>query len=47
MEKCCTYFCLVLGTVFLVMAFAIAWKYLLTSGICYGTALLTTETREH
>ena len=47
MEKFCTYFCLVLGTVFLVLAFVVAWKYLFTCGICYATAFITTETREH
>ena len=47
MEKYCTYFCLALGTVFLVLAFVVAWKYLFTCGICYATAFITTETREH
>ena len=47
MEKFCTYFCIALGTVFLVMAFVVAWKYLFTCGICYATAVMTTETREH
>ncbi len=47
MEKYCTYFCIALGVVFLFMAFLIAWKYLLTSGVCFGTAIMTTETREH
>lgn len=47
MEKFCTYFCLALGTVFLVMAFVVTWDYLFTSGICYATAFVTTETREH
>jgi hypothetical protein len=47
MEKFCTYFCIALGTVFLIMAFAIAWKYLFSCGICYATAVITTETREH
>lgn len=47
MEKYCVYFCLVLGTVFLVMAFLIAWKYLFSMGLCYATAFLATETREH
>ena len=47
MERCCVYFCLVLGTVFLVMAFLIAWKYLFSMGLCYATAFLATETREH
>ena len=47
MEKFCTYFCVALGTVFLVLGFVIAWKYLFTSGICYATAVMTTETREH
>ncbi len=47
MEKYCTYFCLALGTLFLVLAFVVAWKYLFTCGICYATALVTTETREH
>ena len=41
------YFCLVLGTVFLVMAFLIAWKYLFSMGLCYATAFLATEIREH
>ena len=47
MEKFCTYFCVALGTLFLFMAFFIAWKYLFTSTICYATAMITTETREH
>ena len=47
MEKYCTYFCIALGLIFLGMSFLIAWKYLFTSGICFGTALMTTETREH
>ena len=47
MEKYCTYFCLALGTVFLGMSIFIAWKYLFTMGICYATAFMTTETREH
>ena len=47
MEKFCTYFCLALGTVFLVLAFVVAWKYLFSCGICYATAVITTETREH
>ena len=47
MEKYCTYFCIALGTIFLILAFVIAWKYLFTSGICYATAVMTSETREH
>ena len=47
MEKYCTYFCLILGTVFLVMAIFCAWKYFFTMTVCYATAFLTTETREH
>ena len=47
MEKFCTYFCVALGTIFLLMAILVAWKYLFSSGICFATALLTTETREH
>ena len=47
MEKFCTYFCLALGTVYLVMAFVAGWNYLYSSGICFATAFITTETREH
>ena len=47
MEKFCTYLCVALGTIFLVLAFVVAWKYLFTSGICFATAVMTTETREH
>jgi len=47
MEKYCVYFCISLGTVFLVMALVFAWKYLFTMLICYATAFLASETREH
>ena len=47
MEKACTIFCIVLGTVFLVISFLDTWYYLISTGVCYATAVLTTEDREH
>lgn len=47
MEKACTIVCIVLGTVFLVAALLGTWYYLITTGVCYATAILTTEDREH
>ena len=47
MEKFCVYFCITLGTVFLALAIIFAWKYLFSCGLCYATAILASETREH
>ena len=47
MEKFCTYFCLTLGTIFLVLALFYASKFFFTMGVCYATAVLVTEKREH
>ena len=47
MEKACTIFCLALGTICLVAALLGTWQYLISTGICYATAALTTEEREH
>ena len=47
MEKYCTFFCVLLGIIFLFMSLMTQWEYLVTSGICFGTAIITTETREH
>lgn len=47
MEKICSYFCLALGTLCLVLALFYTWKYFFTMGICYATAILVTEKREH
>ena len=47
MERVCTYICIALGVFCLIMSFYDASKYLITSGICFGAAIMTTETREH
>lgn len=43
MRKICMFACIALGTVFLVMAICGAWKYLVTAGICYATAVIVSE----
>jgi len=47
MEKICSIFCIVLGTIFMVMAILGTWQCLVTMGICYATAFLVTEEKEH
>lgn len=47
MEKVCSIFCIVLGTVFLVAALCGELKCFVTMGICYATAFLVTEKKEH
>ena len=47
MEKACTIFCILLGTAFLVVSIFISWCYLISTGVCFATAILTTEDREH
>lgn len=47
MEKVCSIICVALGIIFMVMALLITWRYLVTVGICYATAFLITEEKEH
>ena len=47
MEKVCSIICVALGTIFMVMALLVTWRYLVTVGICYATAFLITEEKEH
>ena len=47
MEKTCSIACLVLGTAFLVAACVSTWCYFVPMSICYATAVLATEDREH
>ena len=43
MEKVCTALCVLLGTIFLVVALLGTWRYFVTMGLCYATAFLLTE----
>ena len=47
MEKVCSIICVALGTIFVVMSLLITWRYFITVGICYATAFLVTEEKEH
>lgn len=43
MEKICTLACVVVGTVFLIVALLGSWHYFVTMGVCYATAVLVSE----
>ncbi len=47
MQKVCIVLCVILGTIFLVVALLGTWRYFVTTGICYATAFLITEEKEH
>lgn len=43
MEKICTLACVVVGTVFLIVALLGSWHYFVTMGVCYAAAVLVSE----
>lgn len=47
MEKTCSIACVVIGTAFLVAALVGTWCYFVPMSICYATAVLATEDKEH
>lgn len=48
MEKICSMICLLVGTVFLVMALFGAWRYFFTMGLCYAVAVMVyDDNKEH
>jgi len=47
LEKVSFLICFTLGTVFLLMGVFGPWRYLVLMGICYISAFMVTEEREH
>ena len=43
MEMVCTLACVVVGTVFLIVALLGSWHYFVTMGVCYAAAVLVSE----
>ncbi|MBQ8810935.1 MAG: hypothetical protein IJZ70_01310 [Bacteroidales bacterium] len=43
MEKICTVACVLVGTIFLIVALFGAWRHLITMTVCYAAAVMISD----